>query len=282
MTPTVQILLVVAIVAVALAWAIGWKLGGNARERAVADRLAAFARALKGQSGQDELAGLSGSPELADVRAALEEGWVRKGEEKEEAVRTALERLSAFLQVAVEGPLNRALSSGGSTLRDGVEDALGAIDDLEFFLEEPQEGSGPTDVRDSVRRVVRDFVGSWDVPVRERLPDRPVRARMNPDAFMDAVFLILHNAARFGDGRPIDVTLAQEGHEVLVHVRDQGPGFSAEALLRALDPFYSTAPGGLGMGLPHARRLIEGQGGVLRFRNLEAGGAEVTVAFPKL
>jgi signal transduction histidine kinase len=270
----VQILLVVAIIAVALAWAIGWKLGGNARERAVSDRLAAFARALKGQSGQDELAGLSGSPELADVRAALEEG--------EEAVRTALERLSAFLQVAVEGPLNRALSSGGSTLRDGVEDALGAIDDLEFFLEEPQEGSGPTDVRDSVRRVVRDFVGSWDVPVRERLPDRPVRARMNPDAFMDAVFLILHNAARFGDGRPIDVTLAQEGHEVLVHVRDQGPGFSAEALLRALDPFYSTAPGGLGMGLPHARRLIEGQGGVLRFRNLEAGGAEVTVAFPKL
>jgi signal transduction histidine kinase len=99
---------------------------------------------------------------------------------------------------------------------------------------------------------------------------------------MDAVFLILHNAARFGDGQPIDVTLAEDGHEVRVSIRDRGPGFSAEALLRALDPFYSTAPGGLGMGLPHARRLIEGQGGVIRFRNAEAGGAEVTVALPKL
>ncbi len=182
----------------------------------------------------------------------------------------------------MEGPLSSALSSGGTNLRDGVEDALGAIDDLAFFLEEPPEGSGPTDVRESVRRVVRDFVASWDVPVRERLPDQAVRVRMNPDAFMDAVFLILHNAARFGDGQPIEVSVVEDGHEAQVHVRDRGPGFSAEALLRALDPFYSTAPGGLGMGLPHARRLIEGQGGLLRFQNLESGGAEVTVAFPKL
>ncbi len=268
-----------ALVAVVVGFLLGRKVGADAQVRAAKGRLADLVRFLRGEGGQGP-SSLPRTGEIQPIAEALVAGWTRKGEEREEAVHAALERLSAFLQVAVEAPLNRALASSAESYRHDIEDALGAIDDLEFFLEEPPEGSGPTDVRAASRKVIREFVESWGITVRELFPDRPVNARLNPNAFMDALFLILHNAAHFSDGQRITVELQEVGHEVHVSVRDRGPGFTAEALLRALDPFYSTSPGGLGMGLPQARRLIESQGGQLRFRNLKEGGAEVTVSFP--
>lgn len=258
---------------------------GRARAELEADR-AALARALQPQDGNPPTILSDESPDTVGIRRALEEGWVLRGQERAEAVEAALARLSAFLRVAVEAPLNRALTADtadSASLRDGVENALGAIDDLEFFLEPPPEGGAPTDVGEALRQVVAEFQESWpDQRLRERIPEGTFTARANEEAFKDAVYLVLHNAAIFGEGGPVDVVLEENGHELLVFVRDKGPGFSADALLSALDPFYSTSEGGLGMGLPQAKRLIEGQGGALRFRNMRKGGAEVTLALPRV
>jgi PAS domain S-box-containing protein len=48
---------------------------------------------------------------------------------------------------------------------------------------------------------------------------------------------------------------------VLVAVRDSGPGFAPESVDRLFESFYSTKPGGLGMGLSICRSIIEAHGG---------------------
>jgi signal transduction histidine kinase len=50
---------------------------------------------------------------------------------------------------------------------------------------------------------------------------------------------------------------------VLVAVRDSGPGLAPASLERLFEAFYTTKPGGLGMGLSICRSIIEAHGGRL-------------------
>src|SRR5262245_11712467 len=51
--------------------------------------------------------------------------------------------------------------------------------------------------------------------------------------------------------------------DVRVAVRDSGPGLTPAALERLFEPFYTTKPGGLGLGLSICRSIIEAHGGRL-------------------
>jgi signal transduction histidine kinase len=54
-----------------------------------------------------------------------------------------------------------------------------------------------------------------------------------------------------------------ESGGVLVTVRDSGPGLAPATLERAFESFYTTKPGGLGLGLSICRSIIEAHGGRL-------------------
>jgi signal transduction histidine kinase len=64
---------------------------------------------------------------------------------------------------------------------------------------------------------------------------------------------------------------------VLVAVQDSGLGLNAESLDRLFDPFYTTKPDGMGMGLSICRSIVEGHGG--RIWASRKAGPGVTVQF---
>jgi two-component system C4-dicarboxylate transport sensor histidine kinase DctB len=73
-------------------------------------------------------------------------------------------------------------------------------------------------------------------------------------------------------------TQVEEGWVVLI-LRDNGPGFSEEALQQACEPFYTTKTSarGLGLGLAICETLIKALKGRLLFANHPEGGAQVTL-----
>jgi two-component system, LuxR family, sensor kinase FixL len=80
--------------------------------------------------------------------------------------------------------------------------------------------------------------------------------------------------------RLVTIQVRPTGAMVEVAVSDTGHGISADNLLRVFEPFFSSKPTGLGMGLAISRSIIEAHGGRLWAESNEAGGATFTIALP--
>jgi signal transduction histidine kinase len=276
----------IAVIAAAVVGAAGFFFGVT-RGRAVgltqgrseaSTRLLALVEAVR--RGRT-LPGIEGGTPEAELQAALEQGWAPREVERGAALRESVGRVSAFLHRNVRAPLAGAEDAkDAAELRQRIERALGALEDLDSFVSEASDVREGTDLVQLAQRVTHEFVRDQGVGVRLALSDGSVRASVSPNALMDALYLVLHNASRFGRGQTIDLTVAQQGARAALRVRDHGPGFSEEAFRRAFDPFYSTSEDGLGLGLPHARKLLEAMGGSIQLRNVPDGGAEVEISLP--
>lgn len=101
---------------------------------------------------------------------------------------------------------------------------------------------------------------------------------------------LLNNAAKYSSpGGRIDLSASQEGGTVVVRVRDTGIGMAPDLVERVFGLFTQAveaqahAPGGLGIGLSLARRLVEMHGGTIAAASPGVGrGSEFTVRLPAL
>jgi len=81
--------------------------------------------------------------------------------------------------------------------------------------------------------------------------------------------------------RHLQVTIAGgSGETVEVVVRDTGPGVPPAIAERIFDPFFSTKPSGLGMGLSISRSIVEAHQGRLTLTPGGAGGTTFRVVLP--
>jgi signal transduction histidine kinase len=88
-------------------------------------------------------------------------------------------------------------------------------------------------------------------------------------------------AARAGGGH-VTVTAAPagDGERVRVEVADDGPGLTPVELARAFEDFYTTKPGGTGLGLSVARRLANDLGGSLKAESAPGEGSRFALELP--
>lgn len=67
---------------------------------------------------------------------------------------------------------------------------------------------------------------------------------------------------------------------VRIDVRDTGEGMDADALRRAVDPFFTTRPSGTGLGLPIVERIVSAHGGSVRIQSEPGAGTTVSLLLP--
>ena len=116
-------------------------------------------------------------------------------------------------------------------------------------------------------------------------PDDPITIPIDPALIEDAVLNLIINAieAVDGDGEVrIRIALAESEHaddsdDALVEVSDTGRGISAEDLARIFNPFFTTRPGGTGLGLPAVRRIARAHGGDVAVRSSLGEGSTFTL-----
>jgi PAS domain S-box-containing protein len=97
---------------------------------------------------------------------------------------------------------------------------------------------------------------------------------------------LLVNAVKFGQGKPISVTVGENGAgRALLEVRDQGIGIAPEHQARVFGRFERAVPvehfGGLGLGLYIARQIVEAHGGEIRVESTPGDGSTFRVELPR-
>jgi len=83
------------------------------------------------------------------------------------------------------------------------------------------------------------------------------------------------------EARRLAISSSRNGNEqIVLRLRDSGPGFPTGLVEQLFEPFFSTKSEGTGMGLAIARSIVEAHGGTLSGENC-AGGACFTVCLPE-
>jgi two-component system, LuxR family, sensor kinase FixL len=137
---------------------------------------------------------------------------------------------------------------------------------------------------ESLRKIVEEaaalsLVGqrAHGVRVDLRLDPRADRVQVDKVQIQQVLFNLVRNAveAMAGASRRevVIAALPADGGMVEISVADSGPGLSAEVRRRLFQPFVTTKPDGMGVGLSICRAIIEAHGGRIRAEDNPAGGA---------
>ena len=151
------------------------------------------------------------------------------------------------------------------------------------------------DLNDVVRRALRFAEAEArraDVKIELGLSPEPLRLEVDPIQIEQVILNLVQNgfevmASNNGTERVLAIgTRRLSADTVEVSVRDTGSGVPTDVAPRLFDPFFSTKPDGLGLGLSISRTIVEAHGGrlwatptpgargtVFRFTLRTAGGA---------
>jgi two-component system CheB/CheR fusion protein len=92
--------------------------------------------------------------------------------------------------------------------------------------------------------------------------------------------LLINAAQALGGAGGIAMAARREDGQVVITVRDTGPGIPAELRDQVFEPFFTTKARGGGLGLPIARRTAELHGGTLTATYPPDGGTVMTLRLP--
>ncbi|MBL8552549.1 MAG: DUF4118 domain-containing protein [Hyphomonadaceae bacterium] len=119
--------------------------------------------------------------------------------------------------------------------------------------------------------------------VAELAPELP-RVRADRTQIHQVVVNLVVNAMQAMAAAPaprrIRVSSVRAGDGVEIAVEDSGPGISAAHKARLFESFFTTKPGGMGMGLPICRSIVEAHGGRIDVQDRPEGGARFRVTLP--
>jgi PAS domain S-box-containing protein len=113
-----------------------------------------------------------------------------------------------------------------------------------------------------------DVIGHWD------------RSRLD-----QVISNLLSNALKYGEGKPIEISLEEHDARALLRVRDHGVGIAPSEHERIFERFQRAASqrhyGGFGLGLWIAKRVLGLMGGTIRVESEFGNGALFEVCLPR-
>lgn len=217
--------------------------------------------------------------------------------EKQESKRkrlAALGEMTAVLGHELRNPLT-SLKGHAQLLKEGLPACHPGLESLEMVIKETQRLEFLTNHILNFARPGNAQPTNFDVNtmLREAIESLPRDCQVNytcapnlPTIFGDqfrlrqAIINLLLNSYQAAPETPVDLHLEQNGRNLIITVRDHGPGLPADSLGQIFDPFFTTKVKGTGLGLAIVKSTIDEFNGQITATNNPGGGAEFSLLLP--
>jgi len=185
------------------------------------------------------------------------------------------------------------LDSDKQELIEAVETIMGSIEQMHELLQSLSgfsESQRPCFESTDLRRLLSQMLGFIQkeaevhkIKITTQFDNNLPDCQVDPRGIRQLFLNLLKNAIEaMPDGGELHVKahLLEDGDEVCIEVSDTGHGISETDLRTIFRPFYSTKPGGTGLGLPFCRRVVEEHGGEIKVKSELGQGSTFSVTLP--
>lgn len=182
----------------------------------------------------------------------------------------------------------------GSLTRE-VERLSGILSDFLDFAGDKKLSPAETDLNTLVSELT-DFVHPQaerlKVRLRTTLPTPALRASVDAALLKQALLNLMLNALQAMEGSADDemprelLVRVEAGDDdgeptVVLRVADTGPGMDEATKQKLFTPYFTTKPGGTGLGLPTTRRIVEQHRGRIEVFSARDHGTEFVITLPR-
>lgn len=202
-------------------------------------------------------------------------------------LRTPLQSILGFSELGLaRGRHQSKLASMFSDIHDAGQRMLVLVNDLLDIAKIESTVGAFQFERADVRQLIEEVAAEMELLLDRkrlglglRLGRLPLVAKVDPSRFQQMLRNVLGNAIKFSpEDSIIDITAGiSDDHNILVQVRDQGPGIPPAELETVFQAFVQSSKtrdgsGGTGLGLAICRKIVEAHGGRIYATNVPEGG----------
>ncbi|HXH27069.1 MAG TPA: HAMP domain-containing sensor histidine kinase, partial [Candidatus Acidoferrum sp.] len=208
-------------------------------------------------------------------------------------LRTPLTTMRTEIEVALRNP-----ALGKAEMRDLLHSNLEEVAKLKALSEgllrlAQADGAAVQMARVSLAAVVKNAskqlaatAGAKHITIAENIKDVTVTG--DQQSLSELLVILLDNAIKYSpEQTTVTITTLTQNKQALCTVADQGRGIKAADLPHIFDRFYRTdasrsklSPGGYGLGLPIARKIIEAHRGSIEVKSAPGKGSTFTIKLP--
>jgi two-component system NtrC family sensor kinase len=161
--------------------------------------------------------------------------------------------------------------------------------DIALLTESPESHYVPCDLARVINRAVGDLEGAAmakSITLESKISGTACQVKADEIRLYRSTLNLIDNAIKYSpDDTMVTVDLVFDNKNIIIRVRDRGPGIPQEDIGRLFDKYYrgqqmQSEQSGIGLGLTLVRMTAEAHGGVAAVRNAEGGGAEFSITLP--
>lgn len=137
-------------------------------------------------------------------------------------------------------------------------------------------------VIDDVARQEADLASKQEIEIDIHIPHRPFTFLFDPDLLRLAISNLVQNAIEASaPGRKVEMRAEMADDDVLIFISDQGEGIQPQQLESIFNPFFTTKPNGVGLGLAIVAKIVDEHHGRVNVFSQPGTGTTFEMKLPR-